>query len=161
MLFTSHIVIGSAVGYAANLAGDNSGAFSFLGGFVSHQLADMIPHVDIGSSGVSIKNILSKKKAIGSVVADLVVGTIILLIILYFKLPYLKFIFWGAIGGVATDVIDNSPFWSVKLRNYFPINWFHKIHEELHFTITNKKYLWVGVLTQLVLICFCLYIIFG
>lgn len=161
MLFTAHIVIGSAVGYAANQAGDNSGIFSFFGGFVSHQLADLVPHIDSGSSGISIKNILNNKKAVWLVILDLAVGTTILAIILYFRLPYLKFILLGAVGAVATDVIDNSPFWSEKLWNFFPFNYFHKFHEGLHFTILNKKYLWAGWLTQILLIGFCLFVIFN
>lgn len=160
LLFTSHVIIGSAVGYAANRAGDTSGIFAFAGGFVSHQLADLIPHVDIGSFGITIKKILSKRKAVLSVVADLAIGSAILAIILYFRLPYLKFILLGAIGGVMTDVVDNSPFWSLKLRKHFPFNYFHAIHESLHFTVLNKKYFWVGWLTQIMLIGFCLYLIF-
>jgi len=154
VLFTAHIIVGSAVGLAAGEPG-----LALAAGFVSHHIIDALPHSDSGSFGGSVQNILSSKRLIRWVWFDVAAGSLILAVLIFWQLPYWKLVFFGAVGGVLTDVIDNSPFWSVKLRRIFPFNFFHRFHEKFHFTIQNKKYIWIGWIAQIILIVLSLYYI--
>ena len=144
MTLTAHVAIGSAVGLAT---GNPVAAFLF--GWLFHHVADATAHSDLGSVGAKIDNLLSDKKNLKMVFADIVVA-IIIFIIFTLKSDRNALVFWGALGGMFPDLVDNSPLWSPIIRKYFPFNYFHLIHETVHFTITIKKYFWLGILTQVV-----------
>ena len=155
MNFTAHIAVGSAVGFATK-----NPYLGFAAGMISHQVIDAIPHIDPGSIGANSENIFKNKPALIWVFTDIIIGISLFWFILN-QLDFASFVLWGAIGGISTDVIDNSPFWSKKLCVIFPFNHFHFIHEKIHYTIENKKYFWVGILTQLILIFASLFFMFN
>jgi len=142
MTLTAHIAVGSAVGLATGEA-----APAFLLGFVSHHLVDIIPHSDPGSSGATIYTITKNKRAMTFVLLDILCGSALFLFVMWrtnFAWPVLL----GIFGATLPDLIDNSPYWSPFLRKYFPIKFYHDFHETAHYTIREKKYIWVGVATQ-------------
>lgn len=153
MILSSHVAVGTAVAvYSQNpITG-------FLVGFAFHHLIDMIPHTDAGSQGASIYNFLDKKGALKQVSVDIVLVMIILVVAVY-MMGLSLLLFCCVIGSILPDIIDNSPFWSPRLRKIFPFNYYHQFHEFFHFTITNKKYYWLGYLTQFVIIAISLYIV--
>jgi hypothetical protein len=146
MTLTAHIAIGSAVGLATG-----NPVAAFLCGWISHHFADATPHSDPGSFGIGVKSILSNTKGLKMVFLDIVISIIVFAVFVY-KSNYSSLVFWGSFGGVFPDLIDNSPFWSLTIRKYFPFNIFHLLHKTVHCTIKQRRYLWFGVLTQIILI---------
>jgi len=153
MILASHVAIGTAVGTAAGnpLAG-------FLVGFISHHLADMIPHTDPGSEGVNVENIFRNTKVLWQLLFDFILS-ILIVVFAIIESGYSTVLLASVIGAILPDVIDNSPFWSPALRKVFPTNYYHKFHEYFHFTITNRKYFYLGYLSQFVIIAISLYIV--
>ncbi len=146
MTLTAHIAVGSAIGYATG-----NPVLGFFAGFLSHHIIDSIAHSDAGSLGSDIENIFKDKIGLFWVFIDILLAGALFLVFLVHT-GFSPVIFWGAVGGAMPDIIDNSPFWSPSLRKTFPTNYFHKFHDTIHWTITSKKYLWVGFLTQAILI---------
>lgn|GEM_PF-350747 len=157
MTFLTHVAVGSAVGLATK-----NPYLGFAAGVVSHHIIDVIPHSDPGSLGISAKDILKKENRGGLVwaVSDAIVGAGLFIFILL-KFNFESAVLWGMIGAVLPDLIDNSPFWSLPLRQFFPFNYYHRFHEKFHFTISAKRYFWLGFLTQIVLICLSLAFVFS
>ena len=153
MVITTHFLVGSAVGFATQ-----DPILGFLAGFASHHLIDPIPHVDSGSYGVNVKNILNSPSQLAFVLID---GVLAFTFFIYFGLIFYWYlpILIGGIAGVLPDLIDNVPFWSIKLRKIFPFSYYHLFHEKFHFTIMDKRYLWIGYLTQAILIFLSLQIL--
>lgn len=153
MTLTAHISVACAVGLATK-----NPVAGFFAGFLSHHIIDAIPHSDAGSLGANVYNLL-KNKSLKYVIADIVLAAIFFIVV-WLKYDLSSLIFWSALGGALPDLIDNSPFWSKYTRKVFPTNYYHKFHEKVHFTILNKKYFWVGILTQIVLIVISSYFLF-
>lgn len=145
MTLSAHISVACAVGLATN-----NPVAGFFAGFLSHHIIDGIPHSDAGSLGANVQNIF-KNKSLKYVIADIILALIVFIVI-WTKLNFSPIIFWAAVGGAFPDLLDNSPFWSMYTRSVFPTNYYHKLHETIHFTIKSKKYFWVGIATQIVLI---------
>lgn len=153
MTLTAHVSVACAVGVAT---GDP--LLGFFGGFVSHHVLDGIPHSDAGSLGANIGNLL-KDDALKYVIVDILFACIIFFLI-WDKFDFSSVIFFSALGGALPDIIDNSPFWSRYTRKIFPTNYYHKFHEKVHCTILSKRYFWVGIVTQVVVILLSLYYIY-
>lgn len=146
MNLSTHVAVGAAVGYLSK-----NPALGFAAGFISHHLIDAVPHTDGGSLNVFVGNFAKDKRILTIVAVDM----IILLGIAWLAFGLHGFnqnMIWGMFGGALPDLIDNMPFWAPKLRKVFPTNYYHRLHEFLHFTITNQKYFLVGILTQVILI---------
>jgi hypothetical protein len=154
MTLTAHVAIGSAVGLATG-----NPVAAFLAGWLSHHVADMVAHTDLGSAEVKIDNLLSDRKNQKIVFAD-VATAIIIFVIFALKSDRNTLVFWGAFGGMFPDLVDNSPFWNPAIRRYFPFNFFHLIHETAHYTIKKRKYFWFGILTQIVAVIISLCYLF-
>ena len=142
MIFTTHIIVGSAAG---SLTG-NPG-LAFLYGLISHHIIDAIPHIDPGSY---IKEKYWKyPKVLVTIGVDLLVGLIIF-VWLWKQREFSPVIFWGALGGVISDIVDNGP-WQEVVRKLPVFKQFHAMHHYLHATVP-PKWLALGMLTQLALI---------
>jgi len=144
MTITAHVAVGCAVGLATG-----NPAAAFFAGWVSHHLADAIPHSDLGSAGGSVEDILKKKNSLRIVFIDIFLSFAVFLFVSH-KTGYNQLVFWGVLGSILPDLVDNSPFWSVRMRNIFPANYFHLIHETIHCTIKKTRFFWVGAATQLI-----------
>lgn len=153
MQLTTHAAVGAAVGIATG-----NPALAFIAGFISHHIIDAIAHTDGGSYNVDVKNFLSDKRIVNIVGFDLILLIVLISVLMEARGFYYPMIL-GAFGGVLPDLIDNMPFWSADLRKIFPFNLYHRFHEKFHFTITNPKFFWAGVLTQIVLISFSLWFV--
>ncbi len=148
MTLTTHVSVGMAVG---TIVGNP--VAGFFVGLASHHICDLIPHSDPGSRGATVDNIFDRKNR-GSlvwVIGDVIVAATIFLAV-FLLTGNKSAIFWSVFGATISDFIDNSPLWSQWLRERFPVKQFHAFHEKVHFTIKSKKYFWVGILTQAVLI---------
>lgn len=144
MTLSAHVAVGSAVGLAT---GNPVAGFMF--GWISHHIADATAHSDAGSVGADVGSVMGDQKVLRMVFIDIfLAAAILILFALYTDRSTL--VFWGALGGAFPDLVDNCPFWSPVLRKYFPFNIFHLVHETIHCTIKQKKYFWLGMLTQVV-----------
>jgi len=154
MTLTAHVCAGSAI---ATVSDDP--LIGFFAGLLSHHILDAIAHSDFGSLGGNINNIFKNKKNLFYVLADILIA---LIIFTFFALKISDFvqIFWSVAGAILPDVIDNSPFWSKYTRKVFPTNYYHKFHETVHYTILNKKYFWVGIITQLIVVMLSFLIVY-
>ncbi len=146
MLITPHIAVGSAVGIATG-----NPLLALLAGIISHFLCDAIPHVDGGSDDVTIDNLFENKRVLATLYFDIFIAILTLLVILL-QTNYSIAAMWGALGGILPDIVDNSPFWSVWLRQKPVFKQIHWFHEHFHFTIKKPKLRYLGFLTQFVLI---------
>lgn len=150
MNLSTHIAVGAAVGYLSK-----NPALGFFAGLISHHLIDQIPHTDGGSFDVDVKDFAKDKRILTIVSLDLIV--ILILGLFIFTIHAVNWaIIFGAIGAALPDLVDNMPFWSPFLRKKIPFNFYHRFHEFFHFTITDKKFYWVGIMTQILLIALSL-----
>ena len=153
MNLTTHIAVGSAVGLAVG-----NPVAGFFVGWASHHFIDAIPHSDPGSFGSNGTDWLDSKRSVVWTLVDIIIGLALLTVILL-KSNLNIILLWSVIGSTWPDVIDNSPFWSERLRKVFPIKQFHQLHEVVHYTIKSGKYFWFGILTQLVVSAASIYYI--
>lgn len=144
---TTHAITGAVLGIAI---GNPTGAF--IVGVISHVVLDYIPHTD---QGTFLREDDHKKWPLWvwySVYLDVFISGLAILIFMNFTNPYnWPLLFFGALGGVIIDYIDNVPYWNKKLQKTKIGNKFHKIHSKYHHTISSKHWFW-GVLTQLIII---------
>ncbi|HPM27793.1 MAG TPA: hypothetical protein PLX55_01330 [bacterium] len=142
MIFSSHAIVGSAVGSLVE-----NPALALLLGVLSHHLLDFIPHLDAGS--FMKKANWRSKKFLTYLFFDLALGTFVVYW-LWRDAGYASIILWGALGGVLTDVIDNNP-WASTLRCLPFFKQYHFVHKKVHHTVKKEAWL-LGVVTQIVLI---------
>lgn len=156
MMFTTHAVVGAALGVAAG-----EPLYGFLGGFASHHLLDMAPHFDQGSFrtkkegarylGRSAERIEERfgGRDWAILFADWAVSAV-LFAALSWLLPFELLLpaLAGAFGGLISDVADSSPLWSKKLRaNIGALAAFHNFHSFFHWTVSMRRF-WLGIATQ-------------
>ncbi|MCX6736489.1 MAG: hypothetical protein NTW73_00095 [Candidatus Parcubacteria bacterium] len=149
MIATAHLFIGAAIGSCVE------NPFLALGlGITSHLVTDALPHWDLGS--FDKKERKEKLKNYLIIFSDVILGSILILFLanLAEKAIALNIIL-GAMGAILIDVIDNSPFWSYKLRQLPFFKQIHACHSWAHHK--NKwqlpfKYRFVGLITQIVTI---------
>ncbi|MDP3947389.1 MAG: hypothetical protein Q8Q41_01705, partial [bacterium] len=156
MLFTSHAIVGAAVGVAAG-----NPYYGFLGGIASHHVLDAIPHFDQGTFRIkkegarylgktaeySERHFAASDWAI--LFADWAVSVLIFNALVWFlPLEYFLPMFAGALGGLLPDIVDSSPLWSKKLRAKSRVlAAYHKFHAFFHWTVAWSR-LWLGLGTQ-------------
>ena len=163
MLFTTHSIVGAAVGTATG-----NPVAGFLAGAVSHHVLDSILHFDQGSfriqksgakymgreavlfSGYNEK--FSKRDWV-MLGVDFALAAI-LFVIIFSSLPESGWllIMMGGLGGLAPDILDSSPLWSSKIREEISlVRIYHKFHTYFHWTASRSEILW-GSLTQVILV---------
>ena len=144
MLFTPHTLIGGAIGMEV----DNLPT-AFVIGVISHFVLDFIPHFDTTDGGKYTfrQNLL--------IAIDLIVGGSLLL---YFWIQsgYNMNFFFGALGGIAPDLLDVVPFWKERFRKTKFGKFFHKIHDSIQIFSTGPV---LGIATQIVLILIAVFML--
>lgn len=160
MLFTSHAIVGAAIGVAA---GDP--LWGFFGGVASHHVLDAIPHFDQGSFAIARESApyLGKRSECAEqdftnrdwaiLFADWAVSALLFGVLLWFvPFEHLPLLFSGALGGLLPDIVDSSPLWSKKLRVKSRIvAAYHKFHDFFHWTVVLPR-LWLGLATQVLIV---------
>lgn len=146
MLFTTHLIIGSAIGKAT---GEPVSAFAL--GIISHHLCDRIPHFD----GGSIYPLVGKDEQWKPIhwviaVADVCIGLGLVTYLIahgYYSSP----MYAGAVGAILPDVVDNVP-WT---RRAFRATWFgkkyHAFHASFHATAPMRQIVF-GLSVQIALL---------
>jgi hypothetical protein len=158
MISTSHLLIGASVGAACG-----NPYSAFVGGVISHFVADAIPHTDPGTvTGKKPGETLKFRTADYVFVAvDLVIG---ISLVAFFASKSSSMLGLnmaaGAFGAIAVDLIDNNPFISPFLRKLPIFKQLHQVHEASHTALgieIKKKSWYYGVATQIISIGLCIF----
>lgn len=139
MLIASHMLV---AGYIGERIGNP--ILAFLVGIIIHFLLDSIPHYDTTDDGKFTP------RQIALLVVDGVIGLVIVYYILLgnnFNTSYIS----GAIGGLAPDIFDNSPFWKKAFRKTTFGKKLHMLHESVH---GEQPSLFFGITIQILIIIF-------
>lgn len=156
MLFTTHLIIGSAIGQAT---GEPVSAFAL--GIISHHLCDRIPHFD-GGSVYPLVGTDEQWKPVHWVIAiaDVSIG-LGLATVLTLQGYYSPSMIAGATGAVFPDVVDNVPWTRKTFRATFIGKKYHAFHASFHATAPLRQ-IFFGLGVQIALLGVCLpYIIRG
>lgn len=171
MLTVPHLLVGAAIGSA--IPDDLAGNVLALGfGWLAHYVLDTIPHWErvIDPFGDDdFKTTLPVKKwprrVFYQAVADVTLAFLILLAVINWQGSGLPFwresIFWGAIGGIMPDLIDNAPFWNRFLIKLPIIRSENHFHQTVHITDQTQKHVppYLGLATQATAIILSLWVI--
>lgn len=159
MLGSTHFLVGAALGA---LAPHPLSAATV--GFASHFLADAVPHTDhsiLHFEEIERGNLdyrLTPQDWL-IITADALILVIIVFILLTAPAQFVP-VFFGGLGAILPDLLDNNPFWKRAFRATAAGRLFHAIHLAFHARVIPAKD-WVrGLLPQLVASAFALLILF-
>ncbi len=168
MLFTTHAIVGAAIGAASP-----NPTLGFILGALSHHVLDSIIHFDQGSLHRDPQgpNYLNRRFFVPKIkftptdwkmlFSDFALAGVLFGFILFSKpLEALPHIIAGTLGGLFPDLLHGSPLWSAKLiKKNRLVAKYNSLHTFFHWTAGLKqKYL--GLLTQIILIALALYKLF-
>lgn len=163
MTLATHIVIAAA---AAKPITSFHPAFSFLTAYLSHYLADAIPHWDYGLNSMRNHEDPDKRrwefrresllKDLTKVILDGALGTTALLLATKPSSPT-EFLWIGAViaGGILPDFLEGV---YIKLKIY-PLRLLHKFHRFMHTKVRLKPYPLIGVPLQIIFFLIALYLL--
>ncbi|OQA03304.1 MAG: hypothetical protein BWY68_00772 [bacterium ADurb.Bin400] len=121
MLIAAHSISGGVLG---ELVGNPVAAF--IGAFLLHFVLDWLPHYDTTDDGVFTL------RQIAFIIFDAIIAALIILFVIGFSFTTHQLFFWGALGGIFPDIIEN-----LLIRNDEPIYGnlglsFHRFHVSVH-----------------------------
>jgi hypothetical protein len=155
MIATSHVLIGAAAGTAVGIVSQNP-VLALAAGFVSHLLADSLPHWDHPDAPKINGDLVFTKKVYIFAITDSLVA-FFLILFLWWNQGELQFfhpLAWGALGGYLPDFMDNVPLWRFQIRTLPGFRHFHKLHEWIHLNWMGRYPMpehWVlGTITQII-----------
>ena len=152
MLLTPHAMVGAAIG-----ASTDNLTYIIILAFLSHFILDIIPHFDWGTWHDNKDFKLEIKDYL--LVATDVVTLLIFTIILWDNINTNYYIFAGMFFAVLVDLIFNVPFWKKFTISAPILKYIQLVHQKLHFRL-KKKYWYIGVITQIIIIFFAFYIVY-
>lgn len=160
MLAVPHLIFGAALGQAVSeLPG--SGAIALGLGVLSHYFLDSIPHWErlVGPKGSEFQTETPLKEWPRSYLIQTVIDVVLavlLLVYLLWRVPHgdafwQSPVFWGAIGGLLPDVIDNTPFWNRTIAQWPVFKQQRFFHRYMHISEASQEHMprYAGLLTQL------------
>lgn len=120
MLIAVHSVAGGIVGESLG-----NPVLAFLAGFVLHFILDMIPH--------EYKHDSKKMSALdwSLIIIDIIITVFVWRKYFSFGLDLRSSFFWGALGGILPDLMDNVPVLKIYFRTTRFGKKFHKFHEDI------------------------------
>ncbi len=133
MLLSQHAIVGGAVGLATG-----NPVLGFLAGFLSHQVLDMMPHVDGAPEKVRPRrysSVVDREWPLSTYITSYIDVTVTTVIIIFIALRVNEPLVFlcGAFGASLPDLMDNVPFWKKCFRSTKFGSWFHGIHSKFHF----------------------------
>lgn len=169
MLSIAHVVAGAAIGAAvSDLPGAPVVAFGL--GWASHYVLDRIPHWErlyrhrehfsTQQPASHWPRHILVQAILDNLAAALIVSGMIQTLsgtLAFWRSP----LFWGALGGVFPDLLDNTPFWNATTRNWPFFRQERYFHKGIHISQEDQtRYHQFGLLTQLIVVtlglCFLL-----
>jgi len=171
MLAVPHVLIGAAIGaIVTDSPYDNLIAFG--GGWLTHYPLDALPHWERifgyqpGDEFNPKTDLRSWPKTIYiQAIIDVVIALAALIMIIYFlgyESPFWESsVFWGGIGGIFPDLVDNVPYWN-RFTSQWPIfKSLNTLHQSTHISTTDQRNSpkYMGLLTQVIAIIIALWIL--
>lgn len=162
MLSVPHALVGAALGsQVGDIPGQAIVAFGV--GWASHYVLDSLPHWDRiyrHTEKLKVHDKLSDWPKYALVQGFVDVGLVAIIVgsIIFYKHQlgayYLSPIFWGAVGGMLPDILDNVPFWSHKLHEYRFFQRLWEFHHHSHISEEQEARFpdWAGLFSQLIMI---------
>ncbi len=169
MLVVPHLIFGAALGQAVNdLPGATVLAFGL--GVASHYFLDSLPHWErlVGYKGSDFDPARPASEWPRGYLIHATIDVILaalLLVYLMWRVPHGQFyqnpVFWGALGAVLPDLLDNVPFWSGKIANWPIFKQERYIHRYFHITDESQQHMpkYLGLVTQIAVFLFGAWII--
>jgi len=151
MLISVHLLAGGFIGREVGYP-----PLAFILGVISHLLLDCIPHND-GPDDVLNKS-ENNSTSVGQYITIAIDVVLVFLALVYIsdKSQISSGFFWGAIGGIFPDIVDNFPLWKRQIRKLPVFKQFHSFH----YTIQKiKTPMWIGLFTQYLIGAIFLYLI--
>lgn len=154
MMITPHAVVGAAVGSVVETP-----ALAFLLGFVSHHILDALPHIDLNN----LYDDSQDSNLCYNWIDYLVIGIDALIALLVLAVFYQSAtdqiassasahsaaFWWGALGGVFPDLIDNHP-WCFITRKWLILRQYSWLHHKLHLSIATKnRWFWLSTIVEI------------
>lgn len=135
MVVTPHLLIGASVG----IVFQNYPVVLILS-FLSHLILDAIPHLEFSTFQPLEER--EKPPSVGEMIfeiCEILIGLAILAAIIL-KTPNWGPVLVGAFGATLTDLVDNVPFWSWRLRKSRFGAWFHRFHNFFHWDLETRHW---------------------
>ncbi len=147
-MITPHTIVGAAVGSVTG----NSGV-AFLLGFLSHHLLDALPHIDLNNF-YHEANVDRRYNRLDYLVIglDALVAVLVLWVFFRFGSHGGGGYWWGALGGITPDLIDNHP-WRQITRQWPLLKQYHRFHHWFHLpTKFQTKYFALAMTVQILVV---------
>jgi len=139
MLITPHVLTGAVIGsFVPSLP------LVVILSLISHYTLDLLPHCDQGTLE------MPKRKQYLWAIPDMIIG-VGLVYYLYSRGIINDFALIGAGAAIFPDFLDNLPFFSDWIHQYWPFNRIYAFHEWLQ-QVWRKQHLSLGILTQVIII---------
>lgn len=170
MLSVPHVVLGAALGQAVSEV-PGAGLIAFGLGWASHYLLDSLPHWErlVGAHGPDFDTKTPvrewPKSYLIQAVLDVVIAALLIGYLIW-RVPHgdqfwQNPVFWGAIGAVFPDLLDNIPFWNRRLSNLPFFKQQRFLHYYFHITEASQQHLpkYTGLVTQVVVFIFSMWLL--
>jgi len=163
MLLSVHTLTGMAVGHL--IGGEVPTGVVFLAGWASHYVLDAIPHSE---QPFGKEETIDEKWRIWQyprrvfffALSDSLLAAALLLIFCFFTGKLDGPIFWGGVGAMLPDLIDNVPFWSRSTRHTAIIGLQYRWHRFFHVGSWQERWpRYARLLTQAVVAILALWVL--
>jgi len=156
MYIVPHAAVGASI---AKYFGQGKGWLIFGWAWISHYVLDALPHTEVSTFLPTHPelNVATREELIVFSV-DIILAAVIIVILK--RLGWWKrWYWWGVLGAMLPDILDNIPGVNVWLRQFHPFDWLHQLHQWAHVDMSRDIWIW-GVLMPLVvtgLAAWCFY----
>jgi hypothetical protein len=146
MYIVPHTIVGISI---TKPLGRARGWLAFILAWASHYVLDALPHVEVSTfmPTDSELNTATKTELIIFGI-DLAIFVIIFLLLKKFGW-WRSWYWWGVIGAMIPDILDNIPGVNTWLRHYHPFDWLHQFHQWAHINMSASIWVW-GVIIPFV-----------
>jgi hypothetical protein len=149
MTLTTHATIGAIIGQATG-----NPALAFMFGFISHFIADMIPHGDSVTSNNFRVLKCKRKRAVAYVTVDAAIAIFFVLMLSNTKdIESMRTFSWGIVGGVLPDFLVGL----YDLTKYPLLRWVNRLHFYFHNFFVKRRGdvpLFYSLLAQILLVAY-------
>jgi hypothetical protein len=152
-----YIVPHSAVGVViAKYFGKGKSLVVFVLAWVSHYVLDALPHTEVSTFLETSDELITVTREELLVFGfDLALAVIIVWILK--KLKWWKsYYWWGVIGAMLPDILDNIPKVNVWLRQFHPFDWLHQLHQWAHIDMSVNLWM-LGVILPIVVVALAIW----
>ena len=153
MFIVPHAAVGASI---AKHFGKGKSLVVFVLAWVSHYVLDALPHTEVSTFLETSKELITvTREELAVFGIDLALAVVIVWILK--KLGWWKpFYWWGVVGAMMPDILDNVPRVNVWLRQFHPFDWLHQLHQWAHINMSVN--LWVlGVILPIVVVALAIW----